>query len=437
MKIAIVGGGMAGLSAALDLSEKGHEVYIYEKYNQLGGLASTVEIAGNQLERFYHHIFSTDLDILNLIETLGLSPELKWYEDKKGNWFEGKWYPFTTPKDVLTFKPLPLLDRIRFAVVGFYLSKVNNYRKFEDVLATEWLKKTMGEKAYKIICEPLLKAKFGNYAEQISMAWFYARVKSRFGPSKKGMPRGKLGYLNGSVRVLVDKVEEKLRGRGVKIFLNQEVKKILGNNYSVSGLETRSGIENFEKIIVTSATPLFLEIGSHLFSEDYINQVSRIKYYGSCVAIIEINQSLSPVYWMNILDETKPFLAVIEHTNMVPKKYYQNKVILYLAKYLDTSESFYKLQSAEILEYFFSQLKIIFPNFEKSLVIGTKVMRAEYTQPIVLTGHKKSIPEHRTPISGLYLCNMTQIYPEDRGMSYSIGLGSKVAKMLMEDISLK
>ena len=43
------------------------------------------------------------------------------------------------------------------------------------------------------------------------------------------------------------------------------------------------------------------------------------------------------------------------------------------------------------------------------------------------------IPAHRTPIDGLYLANTTQIFPEDRGTNYSVRLGRKVARLLLED----
>ncbi len=48
-------------------------------------------------------------------------------------------------------------------------------------------------------------------------------------------------------------------------------------------------------------------------------------------------------------------------------------------------------------------------------------------------GYRERIPEHRTPIKGLYLATMSQIYPEDRGQNYSIKMGEAVAKMAAED----
>src|SRR3954470_1685815 len=118
---------MAGLSAALELSAGGHHVAVLERYLQFGGLASTVEVAGTQLERFYHHIFATDLDILDLIEKMGLQDRLKWYPENTGNWYQGKWHPFTTPLQILRFPPLSLLERLRMGVWAKYLSVLKNF----------------------------------------------------------------------------------------------------------------------------------------------------------------------------------------------------------------------------------------------------------------------------------------------------------------------
>jgi hypothetical protein len=62
------------------------------------------------------------------------------------------------------------------------------------------------------------------------------------------------------------------------------------------------------------------------------------------------------------------------------------------------------------------------------------LFKGPYAQPIVTTGYRRLIPEHRTPIPGLYLATMNQIYPEDRGQNYSIMMGERVAEMAMEDL---
>jgi protoporphyrinogen oxidase len=137
-----------------------------------------------------------------------------------------------------------------------------------------------------------------------------------------------------------------------------------------------------------------------------------------------------------VLDKEKPFLAVIEHTNMIPPSQYQGAHLLYLARYLDTAEPFYRAPDAEVLAAYYQALKEVCPAFDPSLVEKAHVMRADYTQPIVTTGYGSRLPPMRLETRGLYLANMTQIFPEDRGMAYSVGLGARVASLVMEDAAI-
>lgn len=431
--VAVVGGGLAGMCAALDLSAAGQQVTIYEKYPNFGGLASAFDIAGTKLERFYHHVFSTDLDLLYLVDELGLQEKMKWSKDDNGNFYEGKTYPFSPAWRILTFPPLGVLDRLRLAFASKYLSVLKDHKPFESVTAQKWITDKMGERVWKVLWEPLFKAKFGRHYADISMTWFFGRIKARFGPSKKGAPTGHLGYLMGSTQVMVDALQKKLEGRGVRLLSSRGVKKITAEGGKVTGIEDKDGFEAYDRVLVTCATPLFLQMAGDILPGALKSDLEKFLYHGSVIAVLELKESLSPHYWLTILDSSLPFLAIIEQTKMISPENYQGRHIMYLAKYLDTAEPFFSLGSAETLKEFYAQLRKVFPRFDESMVIQAHVMKAEYTQPIVTMGYGSRIPPHALPVRGLYLANMTQIYPEDRGMSYSIGMGRKVAKQMLEE----
>lgn len=433
LRIAIVGGGLGGMCAALDLSAAGHEVTVFEKYPNLGGLASAFDIAGTKLERFYHHVFSTDLDILYLIDELGLTDKLEWHADFNGNFYQGRTYPFSPAWRILTFPVLSILDRLRLAFASKYLSLLKDHRPFEKVSAKKWITDKMGERVWRVLWEPLFIAKFGRFADDISMTWFFGRIKARFGPSKKGSPAGHLGYLNGSTQILVDALEARLKARGVRLLTSTPVLRLKTLEGQITGVETKEGFEGFDQVLVTCATPLFVDMAAGILPEVMETNLRQFKYHGSIVVVLELSTGLSPYYWLSILDKSLPFLAIIEQTRMIPSSQYQGRHILYLAKYLDTEDPFYRLSNEAVLKDFYANLKKVFPAFEVAQVIQAHVMKAKYTQPIVTSGYGQRIPDHRLPVKGLYLANMTQIYPEDRGMSYSIGMGRKVARMMMED----
>ena len=178
-KILVVGGGITGLVAAYRLLQKKYRVTLVEKDNNLGGLLGGFKINGVYLEKTYHHIFRTDREIISLIKELGLEDKLKWHESKTGLYFEGKLYPFAGAIDLLKFKPLNLIDKLRLGLVKIYLEKENNWHKFENVLAYEWMKKWCGDRAYKVVWEPLLMGKFSDRYKEISMAWMWARIHTR------------------------------------------------------------------------------------------------------------------------------------------------------------------------------------------------------------------------------------------------------------------
>lgn len=433
MKVAVIGGGLAGMCAALDLSAAGHQVTIYEKYPNFGGLASAFDIAGTKLERFYHHVFSTDLDLLNLVDELGLQDKMRWSADDNGNFFEGKIYTTSPAWRLLLFPPLGILDRLRLAFSAKYLSFLKDHRPFEAVTARDWITKAMGERVWKVMWEPLFKSKFGRHASNISMTWFFGRIKARFGPSKKGAPTGNLGYLMGSTQVMVDALEARLKSNGVRLLSSHPVRRICAENGKISGLETKDGFEACDQVLVTCATPLLLDMEQGILPAKLRSDLEQFIYHGSVIAVLELKQSLSPHYWLTILDSALPFLAIIEQTRMIGPEHYQGRHIMYLAKYLDTAEPFFALGNDGVLKEYYSQLKKVFPAFEESMVEKAHVMRADYTQPIVTMGYGSRIPPHKLPVEGLYLANMTQIYPEDRGMSYSIGLGRRVAAMMLKE----
>jgi protoporphyrinogen oxidase len=431
LKIGIVGGGLAGLCAGLEAAEAGHAVSLYEGWNECGGLAGTFEAAGARLERFYHHVFATDIDFLDLVERMDLQPKLQWFPDNKGNWQKGRIDPFSTPLDILRYPGLSVPARLRLAAASAFLTRVKDWSPYEKITAKEWILKAMGKEVYQTLWEPLLISKFGHHADQISMAWFYGRVKSRFGVGKKGAPTGKLGYLMGSTHLLVEALASRLRAKGGVIHTSLPVRRVLAEAGKVTGLETREGVEACDAVLATCATPPFLEIAGHLLPEALRRQLEAFEYYGACVAVLELSESISPTYWLNVLDKDAPFVAVIEHTRMIPREEYQGRHIVYLARYLDASSPFYRLPPAKVLEEFYGKLKGILPAFDERLVLKAHVMRAEHAQPIVRPGRGAQIAPHQLPVQGLWLANMSQIYPEDRGMSYSIGMGRRVARAII------
>jgi protoporphyrinogen oxidase len=181
--------------------------------------------------------------------------------------------------------------------------------------------------------------------------------------------------------------------------------------------------------IATVPSPVFLDIAPQLPAE-YTGKLGGVRYQGAMVMVLILKQPLSHIYWMNISDASIPFVALIEHTNFMEPSVYGGKRIAYISNYLSHDNPLYLLNSDELLQEYLPHLRKINPEFDSSWVEGHYLFRDDVGQPVITTNYSARIAEHRTPISNLYLANTTQIYPEDRGMNYSVRLGRKVAKLV-------
>jgi protoporphyrinogen oxidase len=433
LDVAVVGGGLAGMVAALELARAGHRPTLYEKYPSFGGLAQAFPLRGTHLERFYHHVFSTDVDFLDLVEELGLQGSMVWNAENSANWREGRVAGISPAWKLLLWKELSVAGRLKLAFWSKWISLQKDWRPYDDITAKAWILDHMGEEVWKVMWEPLFRSKFGAAADEISMTWFYGRLTARFGPSKKGAPTGKLGYLMGSTQVLVDGLLAKLKDAQVRLKPSVGVNALLGDPKRVWGVLTKEGEARHDAVLCTCATPEFVRQARGTLPEPLMRQLEAFRCLGAVVAVLELKSSVTAHYWTSVLDRSQPFLAVIEHTRMIGPEHYQGAHILYAARYLDNADPFYRAPDAEVLDLFYRHLRQVLPAFDPSLVQKAHVMRADHAQPIVTPGYGKRIPPLRLPVKGLYLANMAQIFPEDRGMSYSVALGRKAAAVVSED----
>ena len=88
----------------------------------------------------------------------------------------------------------------------------------------------------------------------------------------------------------------------------------------------------------------------------------------------------------------------------------------------------------QVFEYSLPYIQRMFPEFDRSWVTRHHVWRAPYAQPIVEKHYSRLIPDVRTPIDGVFLSTMAQVYPEDRGTNYAVREGDKIAQLIAKDL---
>jgi protoporphyrinogen oxidase len=423
VKVGVLGGGALGLAAALRLAQAGQQVTVIEREPHLGGLAAGFSVGPSALEKFYHHIFRTDTTIIGLIEELGLKPRLIWGQPNTSTLSNGRIVSLGGIPDLLKLPLLDPVDRARFLAGMAVLKAIPNEKVFAGWTAARWMPRLMGRRVYDVMWEPILRGKFGSRADDIAMSWLWSRVHER----SLG-----LGYLRGGFQQLYDAFGDRLRSLGSTVLTGISAQRITRDEEAIHVHTDRSGVHNFDRLLASLPTRLFYELAD--VPEEFRSRYPGPEHYGAHVMILGLDrQLLQQVYWLNINDRDLPFLALVEHTNFMPPSDYGGLHLVYLGNYVPMDDALLRSSDEEVLNRFVPAVARLQRGFDRSWVQQHWMFRAPYAQPIVTTQYLDTLPPHRTPLPGVYLANMAHVYPQDRGQNYSMRLGERMARLILDE----
>ena len=425
MKLAVLGGGLTGLTAAHHLSGRHHEVTLFESNGLLGGLASGFKESGWvwYLERTYHHIFSNDRDILSLAKEVGFDG-FSFQEPVTTALYEAsnyRTYPVDTPQDFLFFPLLRLPDKIRAGFVLAFLKLSPFFSWYEKYTAEEFLRVSMGDRVWSVLWEELFQKKFGKHAENILSSFIWARIKKR---------TKSIGYPEGGFQSFVDYVGEKCTEKEVLIKTQTIIEKVIKRRggFEVYDSGKKEGTY-FDVVISTLPTPVFLAVLGEELPAPYRKQLSQIKYLNAVNLILETEQPFfKKEYWVNMCDKKAPMMVLVQHTNFIEKKYYNSKHILYCANYVEKEHPLWTMSQEDIIKYHLPYIQKITNNDQN--ISQARVFKAPFAQPIFDRQFPSHMPHFITPVKNLFIANLDMTYPYDRGTNYAVKLGKEVAGLV-------
>ncbi|MGH2484132.1 MAG: FAD-dependent oxidoreductase, partial [Candidatus Limnocylindria bacterium] len=382
---------------------------------------------GPWLEKFYHHLFQSDRHAIRLITELGLGNDLTWHRPRTVVFHGGRLHQLDSLLSLLRFRPLPTCDRVRMGMALAYLKVLSGPDRLEGVLASPWIRGQMGDRAADVVWDPLLRAKFGDAAGTIALPWFWARVHDR---------TARLGYLGGGFQRLYEALAAAVAADGGEIHLGREVTRIHGEGQLLTVAHQPTGggdaaEDAFDLVLSTLPTRLTGRLAPDL-PDDWRERHDPGPALGAHCLILALDRPLTDAYWVNLNDPGFPFLALVEHTNMRSPAEYGGRHIVYLGSYRPMGDPVLKSDPEQLLTDWLPALQRLNPNVDRSWVTQVWGFGAPFAQPIVTVDYAQRIPPFQTPVPGLWIANMFQVYPHDRGQNYSIELAERVVAAMAE-----
>jgi protoporphyrinogen oxidase len=429
--IAIIGGGFTGLAAGYDLSKKGFKVTIIEKDTEIGGLAGSFDVNGVKLEKFYHHWFANDYEIIKLVTELGKLDEVENHKSKTGLYYSKSIFKLSTPMDLLKFTAISLPNRIRLGLFILTARLIKDWKKLENQTAYEWIRKGAGKQAFEIIWKPLLDGKFGSFAPEISAVWMWSKFKLR-GGSRNQNGDEILAYYKGGFARLAEHLADSIKENGGEFLMGEEALRFNIKGSKITSIVTSKREIEVDACLVASPLRDYMRIVDGVVPTEYMERLSKIPFLANTCLVLQLDRSLSDTYWLNINDPNFPFVGIIEHTNFEAPETYKGSHIVYLSKYLPEDTAMYKMDKDELLSFALPHITRMFPDFKKEWIRDFHVWKAQYSQPVVVRNYSQVIPQFNTPFENLFLSTMAQIYPEDRGTNYAIKHGRMAASKMTD-----
>jgi protoporphyrinogen oxidase len=432
MKVGIIGGGMMGLATAFYLSRSGAAVTVLEKENEVGGLSRWDEILpGIRWDRFYHVILTTDTELLEFIDEIGLSMDVEFRETRTGFFIDGRMHSMSSAWEFLTFKPLSLLDKFRLGLGLLYVNGVSDWKRLERIYVKEWLVKVFGRRNYEKMWDPLLRAKLGEARKETSAAFIWATIKRLYGTRQKGAKREMMGCVRGGYHSILTHLRRRLEKEGAIIRTQWLVSSVAANNGGISLTRDNGESLFFDKVIATVPNPV---IGQMLTDPpaELKTRLDAVQYLGVVCMTLVLKRSLSPFYVTNLIDPALPFTGLIEASHVVPPKILGGKTLVYLPRYFTPQDPYASLSDKAVTDAFVGALKKMFPDFTETDILFCRINRERYVQPVYSIRYSESIPPIKTQIENFYMVNTSMILNSTLNNNQVVQLANRAKITLIE-----
>ena len=396
-----------GLALAHRLTRSNHQVTVFEREHQLGGLATFHDYGKFYWDRFYHVILPSDRQLIEFINDLGLGDKLRWQRTLTGFYVDEGFHSLSSGREFLQFPPLSLLAKFRLAFTILYCSRIRNWHPLEKISVGDWLRKLGGRATYDKIWKPLLLAKLGNEYERVSAVFIWSYIARMFSARDRSTQKEQLGHVAGGYKTVLDRLKELISEGGGDIRIGVAVNRIEPRPGGGLWVEHDNVKDYFDKVIFTSPVDVLQRIASR----ELVNLTRRgekVEYLGVICMVLVTRKPLVPYYIVNIADQRIPFTGIIGMSNLAEPSETAGLHVTYLPKYIHADSPLLLQSDDEIRSVFFEGLRIMFPDWEKCGVEAVHINRARRVQPLQVINYSKLVPQAASEHPDFFVLNTSQ-----------------------------
>jgi protoporphyrinogen/coproporphyrinogen III oxidase len=418
--IAILGAGLAGLTAANFLRQKNIPFVIYEASNKIAGLASSFKDKDGFTHDFGAHFITN-----RLADAVGIGNECRLVKHYgEAIWLKGKSYNY----------PFGLMQIPRMSL-SFIKTKINFFKKSQrPTSAAEWFRENYGTGLANEVALPLIEAWSGASAEELSpavgeslpgsiMKIVYLKtagllsgraVTCGYNREKPETPSVWHVYPNEGVATLCMKLAE---GLGDSVRLQSPIEEILVENEKVVAIKVKGEIQEVSAVISTAPANL---LGRIVKGTDVLQYTSHFRFRPMVFVNMRFwGQRLLPDTVLWFPEKEFPFFRLTEITRSMPWMTPEGKSIITADIGCEKDEPLWSMEDEKLITLCLKNLTSVLPDAQKRF-LGGDVLRTSISYPVFLNEYEKQRQqfEQSTNIENLL----------------SIGRNGEFAHRFMEDV---
>jgi protoporphyrinogen oxidase len=431
--IAVIGGGMLGLTLAHRLAQQGRLVTVYEAAPTLGGLASawSLPVEGEEpivWDRHYHVTLLSDSHTRGILAELGLDEEMNWVRTRTGYYSEGRLSSVSDAIEFLRLPALNLVDKFRVGATIWYGSRVTDWRKLEQIDVETWLRQLSGGRAFRLFWLPQLRAKLGDAYTETSAAFLWATIQRLYAARRSGLKEEQFGYVPGGYARVLDRFGKLLRSEGVQLELGSPIERVESVDGRVEVTRVGGAVDEYDDVVVTAAAPLAARLCPGLAPAEAA-RLARARYQGIVCASLVLRRPLAGYYLTYIADDV-PFTTVIEMSSFVDPGQFGGRTLVYLPKYLPPDDPFFAADDDEVRARFLPALFHLYPDLVEDDVLAFRVSRVRHVFALSTLGYSERVPPLHTSQPGIHLCGSAQIVNGTLNVDEAVALAERAARRL-------